>query len=74
MARISSAESVSYSSSALANACSWSMRLLMMSRAVASAVSTMARISSSMILAVASETFFRCVTECPRKTSCSFSL
>src|SRR5216683_261973 len=72
--RISSADSVSYSSSPLASACNSSSRAVKISRAACSPSSTMRRISSSITLAVASETFLRWVTEWPRKTSSSFSL
>src|SRR5207249_4801410 len=71
--RTSSADSVSYSSNPLASACSSSSRAVRMPRAVCSASSMTLRISSSMTLAVASETFLRWVTEWPRNTSSSFS-
>src|SRR5260221_7578584 len=63
MRRISSADSVSYSSNPLATECSSSRWLVRISRAPRSPWSMIRRISWSMIAAVASETFLRCVTE-----------
>jgi len=70
----SSPESVSYSSSALAIVWRSSRCSVRIRRADPSPSSIRRRISSSISLAVASETFLRWVTEWPRKTSSSLSL